>query len=434
MTGFVTAAAGHRLLLRERFVLLAAFAFIAVTVLAGPLRMYLSLAGLRPLIYLPNLLLLLAIFWQIVADVRDQGFTATKLIAFVIPCYALGVALQFVAPVQAAMGFYVLLPFVFGIACGRVLLEHWRVVGRILPLLWLVIVAGVLVNLAVDYPWEGFGYRLGSLEVEGSRQWYAAGGGKRLAGLARASFDAAVQIQVVGILLALQTRSTTLRLLVWLLTIAAILPTNSKGVLLAVAVVTPVVLLRGALPERPLRALPALFGTVGVALPVTTLLFVFDSPLRDPTLANATHSFYDRLNYMWPEAWALLGEHGNWLLGRGVGGIGTAQTYFEPALFNAGDNLFMYWFVVFGWAALPAFVLLLSRSLRVRPHQTVADMQFYCLLLATLVYGVMTNIVENAISALIFGLLVRWLSTPPRAVSQVLPSRTPIVAVRPVSS
>jgi hypothetical protein len=434
LTGFVTAAADYRLLMRERFVLLAAFAFVTVTVLAGPLRMYLSLAGLRPLIYVPNLLLSLAIFWQIVADVRDRGFTATKLITFVIPCYALGVALLFVAPVQAAMGFYVLLPFVFGIACGGVLLEHWRVVGRILPLFWLVIVAGVLANLAVDYPWEGFGYRLGSLEVEGSRQWYAAGGGKRLAGFARASFDAAVQIQVAGILLALQTRSTTLRLLVWLLTIAAILPTNSKGVLLAVAVVTPVVLLRGALPERPLRSLPALFGTIGVALPVTTLLFVFDSPLRHPTLANATHSFYDRLNYMWPEAWALLGEHGNWLLGRGVGGIGTAQTYFEPALFNAGDNLFMYWFVVFGWAALPAFVLLLLRSLRVRPHQTVADMQFYCLLLATLVYGVMTNIVENAVSALIFGLLVRWLSTPPRAASRVLPSRTAIVAVRPVSS
>ncbi len=166
---------------------------------------------------------------------------------------------------------------------------------------------------------------------------------------------------------------------------------------------------------------------------MTTLLFVFDSPLRDPTLANATHSFYDRLNYMWPEAWALLGEHGNWLLGRGVGGIGTAQTYFEPALFNAGDNLFMYWFVVFGWVALPGFLLLLSRSLRVRPHQTVADMQFYCLLLATLVYGVMTNIVENAVSALFCGLLVRWLCAP-RTTPEFPPSRTAVVAVRPVSS
>ena len=434
MTGFVTGGAGHRLLMRERFVLFAGFAFITVTLLAGPLRMYLSLAGLLPLIYIPNLLLALAIFWQVVAEVRERGFTATRLVALVIPCYALGLALQFVSPVQAAMGFYVLLPFLYGIACGRVLLEYWCTVGRVLPLFWLLVVAGVLANLAVDYPWEGFGYRLGSLEVEGSRQWYAAGGGKRLAGFARASFDAAVQIQVAGILLALQTRSTMLRLLVWLLTIAAILPTNSKGVLLAVAVVTPVLLLRRVLPERPLRALPALFGTIGVALPVATLLFVFDSPLRDPTLANATHSFYDRLNYMWPEAWALLGEHGNWLLGRGVGGIGTAQTYFEPALFNAGDNLFMYWFVVFGWVALPGFVLLLSRSLRVRPHQTVANMQFYCLLLATLVYGVMTNIVENAVSALICGLLVRWLSAQPRTTSQFLPSRTAAVAVRAVSS
>ena len=434
MTGFVTRAANNTLLMRERFVLLAGLAFVAVTVLAGPLRMYLSLAGLLPLIYVPNLLLLLAIFWQLVADARERGLTETMLIALVILCYALGVALQFVAPVQAAMGFYVLLPFLYGIACGRVLLEHWHVVGRILPLFWLLVVAGVFANLAVEYPWEGFSYRLGGLEVEGSRQWYAVGGGKRLAGFARASFDAAVQIQVVGILLALQMRSTMLRVLIWLLTIAAVLPTNSKGVLLAVAVVTPVLLLRRTLPEMLLRPMPALFGAIGVALPVATLLFVFDSPLRDPTLANATHSLYDRLNYMWPDAWALLGEQGHWLLGRGIGGIGTAQTYFEPALFNAGDNLFMYWFVIFGWAALPGFVLLLLRSLRVRPHKTVADLQFYCLLLATLVYGVMTNIVENAVSALICGMLVRWLIAQRRTTAELLPSDTAVVAVRPASS
>ena len=434
MTGVVTTTANSRLANRERFVLIAGSAFVAVTVLAGPLRMYLSLAGLSPLIYVPNLMLLLAIAWQLIAELRERGLTASRLIAFLIPGYALAIALQFVPAVQAAMGFYVLLPFVYGIACGRVLLERWHTICRILPYIWLLVVAGVLANLAVDYPWEGFGYRLGSLDVDGSRQWYAGGGNKRLAGFARASFDAAVQIQVAGILLALKIRSKMLRLLVWLLTIAAILPTNSKGVLLAVAVITPVVLLRRALPELPLRALPALFGAIGIALPVATLMFVFDSPLKDPALANATHSFYDRLNYMWPEAWALLGEQGHWLLGRGVGGIGTAQTYFEPALFNAGDNLFMYWFVIFGWAALPGFAMLLLISLRVRPFRTATELQFYCLLLATLVYGVMTNIVENAISALVCGLQVHWLVARHPVASTGLPTGTAVAAVRPAGS
>jgi len=209
-------------------------------------------------------------------------------------------------------------------------------------------------------------------------------------------------------------------------------PTNSKGVLLVMVVLTPIVLLRTRLPETPLRALPALFGTVGLALPASTLMFAFNSPLKDPTLANATYSFYDRLNYMWPEAWALLSEHGNLLLGRGIGGIGTAQTYFEGSLFNAGDNLFMYWFVVFGWAALPGFVLLLMRSLRIRPFRTPKEMRFYCLLLATLVYGTMTNIVENAMSALVCGMLVRWLlSTPAGTPRRASFPKTNCVAARP---
>ncbi len=434
MTATMTATAAVRLAPRERFVLLAGGTFIALTVLAGPLRMYLSLAGLAPLIYVGNLMLLLAIVWQLVAEPREQGFSAMNLIALVLPCYAMVIGLQFVSPVQVAMGFYVLLPFWYGLACGPVLIRCWHVVGRIVPLVWLVVVTGVLVNAVVEFPWEGFSYTLGNLDVEGSRQWYATGGGTRLAGFARASFDAAVQIQVAGILLALRTRSPILRLFVWLLTILAILPTTSKGVLLAVAVVTPVLLFHRLIPEAPMRTLPALFGAIGIALPVATLLFVFDSPLQDPKLANATHSFYDRLNEMWPEAWALLVEQGHWLLGRGIGGIGTAQTYFEPELFNAGDNLFLYWFVVFGWAALPGFVVLLAWSLRLRPHRDGGELRLYCLLLATLVYGGLTNIVENAVSGLVCGLLVRRLSGTRPAAYEHPPAGNAAATVRLVAS
>jgi hypothetical protein len=400
---------------RERFVLLAALSYVLMTVLAGPLRMYLSFADLAPLIYLPNFLLSLAIGWQLLADSCEQGFTPMKLIAVVIPFFALMVGLQFTSAVQAATGMYVLLPFWFGLVCGPVLLDRWRAVGRIVPLLWLVVVTGVLANQVFEYPWEGFGYNLGELDVEGSRQWYAQGGVKRLAGFARASFDAAVQVQIAGILLVLQTRGWFLRLLVWALTFAAIIPTNSKGILLVAVVLTPIVLLRRALPESPLRVLPIFFGSIGLALPISTLLFTFNSPLRDPALANATFSLYDRLNDMWPAAWDLLREQGQILMGRGIGGVGTAQTYFEPDLFNAGDNLFMYWFVVFGWLALPGFLLVLARSLRLRPHRDAVEMRIYCLLLAILVYGAMANIVENALSALACGLVVRCVCTTPTA-------------------
>ncbi|NNF15272.1 MAG: hypothetical protein HKN70_00930 [Gammaproteobacteria bacterium] len=407
--------------MRERFVLTAALAFVIMTLGAGPLRMTLSTVGLSVIIYIPNLMLLLAVFWQSTAEPLQRGFSALNLIALTVPLYAIVIGLQFTGSVQVAMGVYVLLPFWFGLACGPVLLKHWPRVLGVVPLLWALTAGGVLLNQLITYPWEGFGYNVGDLDVEGARQWYAGGGNKRLAGFARSSFDAAAQVQILGILLVLRTKSSLLRTIFWATTLLAILPTNSKGILLVAVVLTPIALFRNSLPETPLRALPALFGAIALALPLSTLLFSFHAQFSNPTLANVTYSFYDRLNSMWPEAWELLHRYGNLLLGRGIGGIGTAQSYFERSLFNAGDNIFMYWFVVFGWVALPGFVLLLMRTLRIRPCKSDVQMSVYCLLLATLVYGSMTNIVENAGFALVCGLVVRWLCSTPALNSPRLP-------------
>jgi hypothetical protein len=408
---------------RHRFILLSALAFVVATCLSGPLRMYLAMVGLSPLIYLPNAVLLAALAWQTLFEPHERGFTALTLIALLIPIYAFTIGLQFVSVFQAAMGIYVLIPFWFGLSCGGVLLARWQVIARVIPILWIVVITGVLVNLVVEYPWEGFGYTLGSLDVEGSRQWYAAGGGaRRLAGFSRASFDAAVQVQLLGILFALQVRNPLVRAAVWAVTVYAIIPTNSKGILMVAMVLTPIILLKERLPESPLRAMPALFGMIGLVMPLSTLVYTFNNQFSNPTLANAAYSFYDRLNYMWPEAWTLLADHGNLLLGRGLGGIGTAQTYFESSLFNAGDNLFMYWFVIFGWAALPGFALLLLRTFRIKPCHNADQLRVYALLMATLVYGTMTNIVENAVFAIVCGLVVRWLcSTPDQSESSMLP-------------
>ena len=87
---------------------------------------------------------------------------------------------------------------------------------------------------------------------------------------------------------------------------------------------------------------------------------------------------------------------------------------------QAGDNIFMYWFVVFGWAAFPAFLLILLKSLRLRPFRSEVELRVYALLLAMLAYGAMTNIVENAVFALVCGMVIRWLcSTPQRQIEIV---------------
>ncbi|MEM7705886.1 MAG: hypothetical protein AAF358_10065 [Pseudomonadota bacterium] len=395
--------------------MLAAGSFLLLNVTAGPVRWILSQAGLSPLIYAPNLLMLACVAWHTAAEPHTRGFSALTLIAWLAPVHAMVIGLLFLSPVQLAMGVYVLLPFWFGLSCGPVLLRRWRNISPFIGWFWLIAAGGVLANVVVTFPWEGFGYSVGNLEVDGSRQWYAGGGNKRLAGFSRASFDAAVQIQLLALLMVLACRSFTLRVLIWGLSLAAIYPTNSKGIMLVALIMTPIVLLQHRLPQSPLRVLPALFGVLALALPLSTLLFTFDSQFNDPKLASATFSFFDRLNRMWPEAWELLHGDGNLLLGRGIGGIGTGQTYFESSRFNAGDNLFMYWMVVYGLSAIPGFALILARTLRLRPLESPEQFRVYALVMATLIYGSMTNIVENAVFALVCGMVVRYLcSRPPR--------------------
>ena len=399
---------------RVRFILIALLSYILMILFAGPMRMGLSTMGLSPLIYAPNVLILIAIVWHVLREPFENGISTLHLIALVIPLSAFLVGLLFLSPIQVAMGGYVLLPFIFGIVCGPVLLENWSLINRFVPWLWLSVSGGLLVNNYLSYPWEGFGYALGTLEVEGSREWYATGGVKRLAGFARSSFDAAGQVQILGLLLVLSLRNTLLKIIVWASTALAIVLTTSKGIFLVFIILTPTLFFSKWLPQTPLRTLPLIFGLIALLMPMSTLLFTFDSQFNDPTLANLTYSYYDRLNYMWPQGWLLLNEHGNLLLGRGLGGIGTAQTYFEPSLFNAADNIFLYWFVIFGWSLLPIIILLLLRTLRLKPLADIQQLTIFCLLLSVLVYGSMTNIVENAMFAIVCGLVLRWLFGTPR--------------------
>lgn len=397
---------------RERFLLVGCLSFVLAALLTGPMRWSLTLAHLAPLIYLPNLLVLIGIGWQFLDETHRTGLSPLRLIGVVVIGHALVVGLLFLPPVQVGMGAYTLLPFWFGLCGGALLLRSWPRIGAIAPWLWLIATSGVLVNAAVDYPWEGFGYSVGDVDIEASREWQETGGGKRLAGLARSSFDAAAQIQILAILAVLHLDRVWLRVPLWFASVVAIWLTTSKGVINVFLVLSPVVLLRQHLPQLLLRPLPLAFGLVALLLPIAPLLFHFESTVNDAALANLLFSFYDRLNSMWPQAWDLIHLRGNPLFGRGIGGLGTAQSYFEPDLFNAGDNLFMYWFVVFGWIALPGFLLLLARTLRLRPFRAPTEGGVYCLVLATIVYGMTTNVVENGMFAMVCGFCVRQLATP----------------------
>ncbi|MEO1576872.1 MAG: hypothetical protein AAFU65_18145, partial [Pseudomonadota bacterium] len=116
--------------LRERWTLTALFLFCTLTSLAGPVRMYFSMVGLTPLIYIPNLMMLIAVGWQLVADPGRHGFSALTLISLITIGYAAVVGFMFLPTIQVAMGFYVLLPFWFGLAGAPLFARRWGEIQR----------------------------------------------------------------------------------------------------------------------------------------------------------------------------------------------------------------------------------------------------------------------------------------------------------------
>jgi hypothetical protein len=392
----------------QAFTLFSLLSYCLTAAITGPFRWVAGISGLTPIVYFPQVLLLFSTLLVIIWESR-RGLQPLRAMTLLVITYSILVGLFHTPLFQVLFGIYTLLPFWFGLACSEIIFRHWHLVSKVSVWLWLLVVSGVTLNFWIAFPWEGFGYSVGDLDVVSSREWENIGGGKRLAGFSRASFDAALQALLLGVIVSLGIRNIGLRLLVWSITFLTIYLTTSKGVYNIFLILTPIVIFGDRIPSSLIRWWPLALGLIALFLPMSPLFMDVNFYIRNQELSNLTFSFWDRLNDMWPNAWKLLSNQGSTLWGRGLGGIGTPQTYFEASRFNAADNIFVYWFVIFGWVALPGFLLLLLRSLRLNPWRHPVEAAAFCLLLSTLTYGITANVVESGFFAIAAGMSVRYL-------------------------
>ncbi|MHB1282736.1 MAG: hypothetical protein ACYCY1_15365 [Sulfuriferula sp.] len=383
--------------------------FLWTSVLDAPLRYGLAALHLDALIYLPKLLLLMAVV--VMPLVRPRTSVATLFASIVMAIWLLWGLVNLPSPAQALFGFWVFVPLLYGLWAGALLpLAQWR---RLFLVLFCVAAMGVLLNPLVSYPWSGQSVDLLGQSISVSRQWTTFGI-DRYAGFARASFDAASQLLIFGIMSVLLLQRRTLKLLVWLVAGAGIALTTSKGPFGAWLLVS-LYFLGGAFLRwqrfwrQTWLIVLALIMVLMTVLPLWALASNYDPTIHGRTAQFLFASFGDRMNWMWPDSLKLLVLDGDWhfMVGRGLGGIGTAQMYFEPSRFFAADNLFVYLAVDFGVPLAVGIIgMIWLRTALVARAEPRGPGMILPLMLVLMVYGVVVNEIESGVLAFFLGLLL----------------------------
>lgn len=388
-------------------VLAALMMFLLMQVTGGIIRWLLP-----PAAYLPTLMMLGCVVSLLMVELLTQRMHigVVFLLALLAFAFVIGV---FSTPriVQPIFALWVFVPVYFGMVAAPLAFQPHRYKSPILLSLAMLCAGGVVVHNSVAYPWVGLSYEVAGVEVAGAREWVAAGK-QRLSGLARSSFDVAGQILIFVSLVALSNRLLVWRLLLWGLGAYAISLSTSKGVFLSLLmVVVTVELLR-------YRAAWGVRGVIGLGyvwLLVPPILG-WSKDWTELARTDINHplygSFIDRMHDMWPRALELVTEHGYFIFGRGLGGLGVPVGMFEPKLANAGDNLFVYLLVIFGVLAIPLMLLGLVVLLRMCSYlQHTAVQQALLLAVAIIWYGGVSNILEHAVMALAFGMVCRTIAS-----------------------
>ena len=384
--------------------------WVAAQLLDGPIRYALVIAGAPWLLYVKDLLLLICL--GLVC--ADRGF-APSLVASVAAVSMAGVAglLQSRPPFQVLFAAKVAVPYLLGVACG----EHLpaEVPGRrarwMIGVAFLVVVGGVLVNQEIEWPWEGMQYAIEGVgeEVKGTKVWSHMGV-KRIAGLSRSSYDAAVAIALLGVSLIASRDRIVTSLIVLALAAYATVVTTTKGILLNLAIVSVVVVCRAFSPKAASRYfIPGLSTVLVAAVIVLPLLSLAGLPSLDAGSDDRQFllkSMNDRIESCWPAAFELIAADGNLLSGRGLGGLGIPQLYYESENYNPCDNLSV--FLIGNYGILSIFLLPFFAwkiALLARLDGPLARLLSLSGLLI-LSYGMTANVVENPFLSFFVGLIV----------------------------
>ena len=379
--------------------------YLSSIIFEGPIRFILYLYGITSLLYIRDVFIILVIVRYICQSLMTYRMNRVFLIVIFIFIFHSLIALfyvsNFLMPLFAWKTYFLLF---FGILYGHLFFTKLRLTVRIFSILLICAVIGVVINYFREFPWEGLEYPLGGVEIEAVRSWVDMFGLKRISGFARTSYDAAAQILLLGIFLFCYLRNNLSKLFCWLLIAPALLMTTSKGIIITYLLVTLFFLIFRFIPIYYKLYRKALYILLAVAiiLPIISLIL----PLYH-NVPLVLKSLFMRVEGGWPEAFNLVQQAGSLLLGRGLGGMGTSQMYFEVQKYNPGDNIFLLFYGNLGLLGIVYLIYLakLGQSLDLK-----SELFYYLFIFSFLSYGIVASSIDNAFFCLFLGVFLEYVN------------------------
>lgn len=402
--GLSTLTWAETLVMRLTLVYLFTFLF------EGVLRFVLAKAHLASLLYLRDLLPVMAVLVLVSGWMTNRYQPSALLVTVALLAFHFFIGFFFLSGVfQQLFGLKMLMPMVLGMAVGTLGMISIQKTRTLTVWVILILVASLCVNYVIPFPWEGGDFESVFGVTTQSKSW-TAGSVRRLAGVTRSSYDAATALLYCAVIAMATFRGVWVRVLLWLLCMVGIALTTSKAAEVALLALAAVMICsNGAKRLGWLRFSVIACAVLVVGAPLLSLLV--DIRVRDfvGSWAWWLSSYADRMQNTWPQAISLLIDHGNVLIGRGIGGVGTAQQYGEGQLHTPADNIFVYWTLAAGMVSwLYAGAIL--RKLMVWDAAAIEQRALvFGFFVSMLTYGIAANNMEQPLSAFGLGYAVAFI-------------------------
>lgn len=383
--------------------------FFVTLIFDGMLRFYFKALNIYPAVYFPKILLLLFSALYFLKFFKKYS-RLYLLFLFVVLSAILGL-INLGNSSQVLFGFWVSIPFLFGCILGRFFVDDYENYLKACKYLFLIAATGVILNPLFSYPWIGANFHFFGAKLTASRfwttYWY-----QRYPGFSHSAINAGSQVIAFATLAVFCKIPRIIKLLIWALAGLSIYLTTSKGIQATYILLSmyffSLSILRSCYAIRLIWASIGLFlAFTNIAIPVASLFFrlnVHWSSIWDRFFYG---SYFLRFHTTWPNTWGVFASVWQWILGKGLGAVGSAQRIYGTGIALPADNVFLFIAVTIGPLLAGVFLIYVTyRTAKAFLNKNFAAHIVYPLLLIVLSYGEVSDIIDGTASlAVIFGLV-----------------------------